>query len=166
MISSKQSASIELKLRLSTKDDVAVFFEQQSDVCAQKMAAFVSEDKDDIEAFKKKWTRILNDKSMEKRTIIADGEIAGYLSSFYRAGQAEVCYWLGKEFWGKGIATKALTAFLSEFPLRPLHARAALENTGSIRVLEKCGFVCSGRGRYFALAHGREVDEVILELTE
>ncbi len=165
MISSKQNKAIELKLRLCTEDDVAIFFKQQSDVISQRMAAFVGEEKDDITQFTKKWTKILSDDSMEKRTIVVDGRIVGYLASFYRAGQPEVCYWLGKEFWGRGIATHALKCFLSEFHLRPLFARAALANIGSIRVLEKCGFVCTGRGKYFALAHGHEVDEVVMQLT-
>ena len=55
-----------------------------------------------------------------------------------------VGYWIGREQWGRGIATAALSAFLEEIPERPLHALVHAENAGSIRVLEKCGFVQVG----------------------
>ena len=51
-----------------------------------------------------------------------------------------VSYWIGKEHWGKGVATRALAAFLHIVTERPLHARVAKHNVASIRVLEKCGF--------------------------
>jgi RimJ/RimL family protein N-acetyltransferase len=74
------------------------------------------------------------------RTIIADGEVAGNVLSFRRDGRREVGYWLGRDYWGKGIATHALSAFVSEDRERPLYAKVAGDNTASIRVLEKCGF--------------------------
>jgi RimJ/RimL family protein N-acetyltransferase len=75
-----------------------------------------------------------------------------------------VSYWLGKEYWGKGIATEALGLFLGIIEERPLYARAAKDNAASIRVLEKCGFVISGCERGFANARGEEIDEVVLVL--
>jgi RimJ/RimL family protein N-acetyltransferase len=79
-------------------------------------------------------------------------------------GVPEVTYWLGREFWGPGIATAALRKLLEIVAERPLVARAAADNAASIRVLEKCGFVFSGRARGFANARGEEVEEVILVL--
>ena len=73
-------------------------------------------------------------------------------------------YWIGREFWGKGIATKALAVFLSAVKARPLYARAAKDNIASLRVLEKCGFAITGYERGFANARGEEVEEVVLEL--
>ena len=97
-------------------------------------------------------------------TIVCDGVVAGYVVSFERDGQPEVSYWIGKEHWGKGIATRSLAIFLREQPLRPLQARVATDNAASIRVLEKCGFTVIGEDRYFANARGEEIDELILEL--
>lgn len=47
---------------------------------------------------------------------------------------------------------------------RPLHARAAADNAGSVRVLEKCGFTVTGTDRGYANARGAEIDEVLLTL--
>jgi len=91
--------------------------------------------------------------------------VAGYLASFERFDQPEVCYWLGREYWGQGVATTALTQYLKDLPVRPLYARAAIDNTASLRVLAKCGFVIVGHDRDFAHARGQEVEEVILQLT-
>src|SRR5215218_9325330 len=52
-------------------------------------------------------------------------------------GEREVTYWIGRSYWGKGIATDALTAFLAVERSRPLHARVASDNVASRRVLEK-----------------------------
>lgn len=79
-------------------------------------------------------------------------------------GQREIGYWIGKEYWGRGIATEALAAFLLLETRRPLLAYAARDNVASIRVLEKCGFVRSGEGKAFANARGMEIDEVIFAL--
>src|SRR5262249_44237054 len=80
------------------------------------------------------------------------------------SGKLEVSYWIGRAFWGKGIATKALAALLGSVKTRPLYARAARDNIASIRVLEKCGFMNAGYDRGFANARGEEIDEVVFEL--
>ena len=90
--------------------------------------------------------------------------MVGYIASFERLGDREVTYWIGKEYWCKGIATRALSALLSELKTRPIHARAAKDNAASIRVLEKCGFRIVGEDRGFANARGREIEECILQL--
>jgi RimJ/RimL family protein N-acetyltransferase len=71
---------------------------------------------------------------------------------------------IGKPYWGKGIATCALSAFLEHNKGRPLYARAAADNAASLRVLEKCGFVRIGTNRDFANARGQEIEEVLLKL--
>src|SRR4029453_19193159 len=73
-------------------------------------------------------------------------------------------YWIGREFWGRGIATQALAVLLSAVKTRPLYARAAKDNIASLRVLEKCGFTITGYERGFANARGEEIEEVVLEL--
>ena len=78
-------------------------------------------------------------------------------------GEREVGYWLGKEFWGKGIATKALAEFLKIIETRPLYAHVAKHNIGSRRILEKCGFTVIGEDRYMNRAR-EEVEEFVLKL--
>jgi RimJ/RimL family protein N-acetyltransferase len=91
--------------------------------------------------------------------------VAGSVSTYEDAGRREVTYWIGKEYWGKGIATRALAAYLEQVvTMRPLYARAAKDNTASLRVLEKCGFSIIGEGKGFANARGAEIEEFMLSL--
>lgn len=152
-------------LRDVTEGDLAIFFEQQLDPAANHMAAFTAKDPADRAAFTAKWTKILGDDSI-KKTILFDGQVAGSVVTFVApwSGKLEVSYWIGREFWGKGIATKALSELLGSLKTRPLYARAAKDNIASIRVLEKCGFTISGNDKGFANARGEEVEEVVLEL--
>ena len=64
--------------------------------------------------------------------------------SFIMEGKREVGYWIGREFWGKGIATQALSELLRCIEMRPLYGHVAKHNIGSRRVLEKCGFAFFG----------------------
>jgi RimJ/RimL family protein N-acetyltransferase len=80
--------------------------------------------------------------------------------------EREVTYWIGRSFWGKGIATAALMSFLTIDPTRPLHARVAGDNVASHRVLEKCGFRVVAKERSFAEARSGEIEEFVLRLEE
>lgn len=153
-------------LRDVTEGDLPIFFEQQRDPAANRMAAFTAKDPADRAAFMAKWAKILGDDSITKRTILFGGQVAGSISTFVApwSGKLEVTYWIGREFWGKGIATKALAALLSAVKTRPLYSRVARDNIASLRVLEKCGFMIVGYERGFANARGEEVEEVVLEL--
>ena len=127
-----------VRLRAVEPDDLAVFYEHQLDEEAAAMAAFASRDR---EAFDAHWRRILEDERVAARTIVADDEVVGNVGAWWADdGDRLVGYWIGKEFWGRGIATAALDAFLAEELTRPLRARVSDRNAGSIRVLEKCGF--------------------------
>ncbi len=86
------------------------------------------------------WARSRANPTGVLRTIVVGGEVAGNVVSWVQAGSRLVGYWVGREFWGRGIATAALALFLDEVTERPLHAYVATSNVGSIRVLEKCGF--------------------------
>jgi RimJ/RimL family protein N-acetyltransferase len=151
-------------LREVAEGDVDAFFEFHRDREAGRMAAFIHKDPDDRDAFGAHWAKIRADAAVTIRTIVSDGAVAGYGSKFLRAGTPEVSYWLGRSFWGKGIATRALADFLPLVAERPLQARVADDNHASRRVLEKCGFTVSGRDRFFANARGEEIDETIFEL--
>jgi len=153
-----------VRLRAVDRNDLAVFFDYHRDAEANRMAAFTAEDPDDRVAFDQRWDRILGDDTVVKRTVLYDGRVAGNVLGFEQYGDPSVGYWIGREHWGKGIATRALAAFLEEVPLRPLYARVAADNAGSLRVLEKCGFRVTREERAFAAARGREIGELVLIL--
>ena len=156
--------SDDVRLRNVEEPDLQVFFEQQLDPTANHMAAFTARDPSDKDAFMAHWTKLLADDTITKRTILFGGQIAGNIVCFEWDGKPEVGYWIGREYWGKGIATNALSALLGIVKERPLYAAAAKDNAASIRVLEKCGFAITGYGRGFSNARGEEIEEVILEL--
>jgi RimJ/RimL family protein N-acetyltransferase len=149
-------------LRDVVDSDLPIFFEHQREPEAVRMALFPARDR---EAFDAHWRRILADGSNTTKTIVFEGEVAGNIAAFDRDGRREVGYWIGSEFWGKGLATKALAELLLEETTRPLYATVATSNVASIRVLEKCGFVVAGYRREFDEAFGEDVEEAILELS-
>jgi RimJ/RimL family protein N-acetyltransferase len=151
-------------LREVADDDLPIFFEQQRDPDANRMVAFTVRDPEDRGAFAAHWARIRGDDTTTIRTILFDGRVAGYVASFVRLGKPEVCYWVGKEYWGRGVATAALAQFLGGLETRPLFAGVARDNIASIRVLEKCGFTICGSDKGYSKARGEEVEEVLLEL--
>jgi len=160
----ENASSPTVTLRDVLPSDLPIFFEQQRDPEANRMAAFTSRDPSDRHAFDLHWEKIMNDDTVINQTILYNGEVAGNIAKFIMFNQPEVGYWIGKEFWGKGIATQALEAFLQIVTMRPLYAAAAKDNLASLRVLQKCGFVITGYGRSFAEARGAEIDEVYFEL--
>ncbi|WP_188456281.1 GNAT family N-acetyltransferase [Virgibacillus oceani] len=154
----------QVQLREVTENDLHVFFDQQLDPSANNMAAFTSKDPSDREAFMKHWNSILENENIIKKTIYYNGKVAGNISNFVQFDNPEVSYWIGKQYWGKGIASQALQKFLPYVKVRPLYARAAKDNIASIRVLEKCGFIISGEDKGFSNARGEEVEEYIFKL--
>jgi len=153
-----------VRLRDVIPADLPIFFAFQLDAEANRMAAFTAKDPTDRAAFLEHWHKIMGQSDITQKTILFDGQVAGNILSFARFGDSEVGYWLGKQYWGKGIATRALTEFLTLLKTRPLFARAAKDNAASIRVLEKCGFKVSGEDKGFAEARGEEVEEFIFKL--
>jgi RimJ/RimL family protein N-acetyltransferase len=157
-------ATGEVLLREVIASDLPVFFAQQLDPVAVRMAAFTAADPADEGRFAAHWAKILGDDTNINRTVLVAGQVVGHVACFEQFGEREVTYWLGRDFWGRGIATAALAALLRDVSVRPLHARAASDNLASRRVLEKCGFVVVGSDRGFANARGAEIEEVILRL--
>jgi RimJ/RimL family protein N-acetyltransferase len=155
---------VEIVLHDVTEADLPTFFEQQQDKDAVYMAAFTAKDPSDKDAFMAHWHKILGDANIINKTVIYDEQIVGHVACFEQFGDHEVTYWIDKAYWGKGIATAALSQLLDIVTIRPLHARAVKDNKGSIRVLEKCGFVIIGEDTGFANARGAEVEEYILKL--
>ena len=151
-----------VRLRDVVEADLPILFEHQRDPDAARMAAFPSRD---WEAFLTHWsTKILGDATVAKKTILFNGRVAGNIVSFARDGKPLVGYWIGREFWGQGVATSALAQFLETVPGRPLYANVAKHNVGSIRVLEKCGFRISGEQPPGPGEDG--VEEIVMELVD
>ena len=155
-----------LSLREVVEDDLEIFYQHQLDEESNRMAAFTNRDPKDREAFDNHWQRIRNDATVCIRTIVVDEVVVGSVLSYLLDGNPELSYWIGREHWGRGIATRAVSEFLAEFTTRPFTARAAQDNVASIRVLEKNGFAICGYDRGFANARGEEIDEVLLILEE
>jgi len=95
---------------------------------------------------------------------VAEGQVAGHIACYPDGDHLEVTYWLGREFWGKGLATQALNQMLQLVVDRPIFARAAADNIGSIRVLQKCGFKITGTNKDFANGRGEGTEEYIFRL--
>jgi len=147
-------------LRDVTESDLQILYEQQLDPEATVMAAFPSRDR---ESFMAHWKKIMAGETNILKTILIDDQIAGSIFSWEMEGEREIGYWLGKEYWGKGIATQALAEFVNILKTRPLFAHVARHNIGSRRVLEKCGFTVIGEDTYTNPARV-EVEEFVLKL--
>ena len=141
-------------LRDVVESDLDAFYEHQREPEANEMAIFPARDRGTFDAH---WQRTLADDSAIKKTIVHEGEVAGNVLSWEQDGKRLVGYWVGRRFWGKGLATQALTELVEGIPQRPLHAWVATTNVGSIRVLEKCGFVQVG-------SRTTDVEELLFEL--
>lgn len=149
-----------VRLRGVQPDDLPIFYEQQLDEDATRMAAFPARDRS---AFDAHWAKnILGNPAAVMQTILLDGQVAGNIGSWRQDGVLLVGYWIGKQYWGKGVATRALAALLHLVTERPLHAHVARHNVASIRVLEKCGF-CVEHGADVE-SFGEETPEVVLVL--
>jgi RimJ/RimL family protein N-acetyltransferase len=144
-------------LRNIIEADLPIFFEQQYDPEANQMAAFPARER---EAFMAHWEKIMREENVALKTILFEGRVAGNIVSWEQSGEREVGYWLGKEYWGQGIATTALTEFLGCVKMRPLYAHVAKHNAASLRVLQKCGFAVCGEARFLEDDGGGEIKEI------
>ena len=131
------SAVSDVTLRAVEEEDLEAFFLHQLDPEATAMAAFPARERDEHFAH---WQKVLANEANVNRTILFGDEVAGNIAGWPQGDMRLVGYWIGRDFWGKGIATDALRLFVAEIAERPLHAFVATTNVGSIRVLEKCGF--------------------------
>src|SRR5881296_292427 len=111
-------SKIEVHLRDVAETDLPIFFDFQRDAAANYMAAFTARDPTDKDAFAAHWNRILHDDGVVVKTIVSDGHVVGSVAKFVdkEFGKPEVTYWIGKEYWGMGLATSALTWFLRDVP--------------------------------------------------
>ena len=153
-----------VSLRPVEDRDLDTLYLQVTDPESIRMAAFTAEDQTDRRAFLDRTSRLRADTSVSHRVIDVDGVTAGTIGFFRIDNQSEVTYWVDRAQWGRGIASAALGILLAETAERPIYARAASDNVGSLRVLEKAGFRRVGVDRGFAAGRGEEIEETIMRL--
>jgi len=153
-----------LQLRPSVAEDINHFYTYQLDPEANYLAAFTAKDPQDKAAYLEKYTRLLNLPTVNMQTIIMNNTIAGTVTKFEINGEAEVSFWIDKQFWGQGVATKALQMFLEIETTRPIFGHAAFDNFGSQKVLAHCGFIKIGVSKGFANARQAEIEEIVFKL--
>lgn len=152
------------RLRPTVPSDLEHFYQFQLDEVARHLAAFTPEDSTDKAAYLAKHTRLLADPEVHNQTILIAETVAGNIAKFVMHGDAEITYWIDRKFWGKGLASATLQAFLALEHVRPLFGRVAFDNYGSQKVLEKCGFTRVGVDSGFAGARQQEIEEYIYKL--
>jgi RimJ/RimL family protein N-acetyltransferase len=157
-------AAVTITLRPLGDDDLDALFRWESDPTAARMAAFTRPDPADRAAFDEHYRQVLSDQENWTRAIELDGVLVGMIASFTIEGDRELTYWVDPARWGRGIASGAVRLLIQEEPRRPLHARAAADNLGSRRVLERNGFVEVGEEMSWADGLGKEIREYIYRL--
>ena len=151
-----------VELREVQDSDLRVLFEFQLDEDANQMALTHPRS---AEVFDAHWNETLSDPNVTARVILVNESVAGIVSVFPSDDGHSLGYWLGRNFWGQGVATRSVQLLLAEACERPILARAAVSNKASLRVLQKCGFLIvrsefsPGDDRYI------ECDELVLKLS-
>jgi RimJ/RimL family protein N-acetyltransferase len=153
-----------IALRAVTDDDADDLFRMMSDPESVNMAAFTAEDPSDRARFDGHLTRLRTDPEITFRVITLDGRVAGSIGSFVMDGETELTYWIDRPLWGRGIAGQAVALFLEVVRVRPLHARAASDNAGSLHVLRKAGFKIQRTEVSYAAGRRADIEETVLSL--
>jgi ribosomal-protein-alanine N-acetyltransferase len=118
----------------------------------------------------REWIRHMGEESPQTNfAIVVDGEAAGGIGlvlngDIYRCS-AEIGYWLGEAFWGRGVMTEAVRALtqwaFDNFSLSRIYAGVLEWNPASIRVLEKAGYQFEGRLRKAVVKQDLVMDELV-----
>src|SRR5262245_4386779 len=119
MVTVQLGPATQLGLREVDESDLPIFYEHQADEEACRVASFPSRD---WNTFVSHWrSKILGDPTARKMAIVVGSQVAGNMLSWERDGRRFVGYWVGRSFWGQGIATAALRLFLQHETARPLY---------------------------------------------
>ncbi len=153
-----------IELRDLDDDDLDAIFEMMRDREAVAMAAFTAADPDDRPAFDEWITRQRDAPDVSCFVVTENGGFAGTAAVFTVDGDREVSLWLARHAWGRGIATAALRLLVSHEAERPLYARAAAHNAGSIAVLTRVGFTEVSRNVDYAPGLARDAEEIVFAL--
>jgi RimJ/RimL family protein N-acetyltransferase len=154
----------QVALRPVEDSDLGALFDQMRDPESVRMAAFTAKDPDDREAFDRHMAKVRAAPDTANYAVTRDGNLVGSIASFVIDGDTEVTYWIDRSVWGQGIASQALALLLDMIAVRPVYARAASDNLGSLRVLQKAGFTVIGTEISYAPARDAEIEETILRL--
>ncbi len=155
---------LDIKLKPTKVSDLDILFQFQLDKEGGYLAAFMPKDPTDKSAYLSKHKKLIADPTVNIQTILFDNIIVGSIAKFVMEGDTEITYWIDRNYWGQGIATKALKEFLSIETSRPIFGRVAFDNFGSQKILEKCGFVKIRADKGFANARQTEIEEFIYKL--
>jgi RimJ/RimL family protein N-acetyltransferase len=157
-------AVVTITLRALQEDDLDDLFRWESDPKAARMAAFTRADPADRTAFDAHYQRVRSDPENTNLALEVDGVLAGMIASFTVEGDRELTYWIDPTRWGRGIASRAVQAFIQRETRRPLFARAAARNVGSSKVLLRNGFIKIGEETSWAAGLGEYVLEHVYRL--
>jgi RimJ/RimL family protein N-acetyltransferase len=129
-------------MKISLRDvedaDLEIFHAFEQDPEAVRRSRFPARER---ERFMTHWReKILGDPGTFVQTVTADGAPAGNILTWWQGERRFLGYWLGREFWGRGVGTWAVDLFLRAEPVRPLYADPHEGNTASVRLLERLGF--------------------------
>lgn len=157
----------EIRLRRTTAADVARLHAFELDEAANELAGTKPRD---WATFKARWAEILADPDghatgVTPRVIVLDDLVVGAVNIAPQDGADAIGYWIAREHWGRGIATRAVALMLCEFTRRPVYATAAGHNQPSVRVLQKNGFEIVSRRLTPETARTVERETVLLVLT-
>ena len=143
--------SDEVRLRDVEEADLDRFFDQEHDAEATSRSMFTPRER---ETFMSHWTtKILGDPTVFVQTVAVNGEPAGHVIAWWEQQRRFIGYWLGRNYWGRGLGTRALRLFLEQEAARPLYADPYAGNTASVRLLEKLGFRHAGTVRHGEREH-------------
>lgn len=161
-----------IHLRRTLHSDVPALFDIQLDSAGSQLAGTKPRDR---AAFEARWNEILapapdhpasliSPTGVTPRVIIADGVLVGSINITPQDGFDWIGYWLAREHWGRGIATRAIALLLAEYAARPLYARVVTYNVASLRALERNGFTVVSRRHVPADDRCIAADRIILML--
>ncbi len=153
-----------IRLRKTIEPDLELLFSFQLDKVANYMAAFTDKSDKNKASYIKKWTHLMSKHTIHLQTILSNNEVVGSVAKYEINGKAELTYWINKDYWGRGIATKAVLFFLQIELARPIFARAASDNIASQKVLENSKFTKIGIKKGYANAREMEIEEFIYKL--
>lgn len=155
----------DVALRPVDDSDLDALFDQMRDPESVQMAAFTAKDPNDREAFDAHMSRVRAAPDVTMRAVSRGGRLVGSIASFVMEGDTELTYWIDRSVWGQGVASQALALLLDTVAVRPLYARAASDNVGSLRVLQRAGFTIIGTEISYANARSAEIEETVLRLS-
>ena len=130
-----------VSLRRVESGDLQILYSFQADEESNRVAVARPRS---LKDFNEHWTRVLSDPGVFVRAIVSDQQVVGSVTCFPLDGVHWIGYWVGRCYWGRGVATQAVSLMLIDIERRPLFARIAASNVASCRLIERCGFVAIG----------------------